>query len=130
MNLTALREAVAAALEPIPEVAAGDWAILPTAYDAVQPPCYLLDWGPDPWRQTATTCADTAQLEVVVVAARLTPEANVPTLEAMVDAACNALAVARMRSPITLGPEAIELGNITYLGARVQVRQPVEVSSA
>jgi len=127
--LTSLRLAVAAALGTIPDVIAADWTVIDAPTDAVTPPCYLLDWGPDPWRVELTFCQDAANLEVLVIVDRLTPEANYPTLEAMVDAACNALSVAGMRSPQSLAPAPTELGNVTYLGARVQVRQPVEVTT-
>jgi hypothetical protein len=123
--LTDLREQVAAALAVIPEVAAGDWTVLPSPVDAVEPPAYVVQWGPDPWRTVDTMCTDTAQLEVIAVAARLEPEANYPILEAMVDAATAALMTARLRPKQTLAPGPFEVAQITYLAARLQLRQPV-----
>lgn len=125
--LTMLRESIAAALETIPEVAAGDWVVLPVPVDNLEPPAYLVIWGPDPWRTVGTICGDTAQAEVVAVAARLTPEANYPVIEAMVDAAHTALYTARLRPYQTLVPGPFEIAQVTYLAARLQIRRPVTI---
>ena len=127
---TALRLQVEAALAVVPEVAAGDWSIANTALDAVQPPVFILEWGPDPWRQIKTMCVDDLQMEVIAVSARLNPEGNMPLLEAMVDGAIAALYAARLRPYQTLGPGPLEVGNIQYLAARVQLRRPVEIGAA
>lgn len=127
MNLAGFRTAVAAALAPVPDVASGDWQILDAPVDAVQPPCFMLVWGPDPWRFIDTNCTDTAQLEVICIAARLTPEANYPVVEAMVDAATAALAQARLRPYQTLAPAGFEIAQVTYLAARLQIRRPVTI---
>lgn len=126
MNLGGLRTAVAAALATIPDVEAGGWTVLDVPVDAIEPPAYVLQWGPDPWRYVDTVCTDTAQLEVIAVAARLTPEANYPTLEAMVDQATAALVTARLRPYQTLAPGPLEVAQITYLTARIQIRHPVD----
>lgn len=124
---TALRLQVEAALAVVPEVVAGNWTIASTPLDAVQPPVYMLEWGPDPWRTIKTMCVDDLQMEVIVISARLTPEGNMPLLEAMVDDAVAALYTARLRPYQTLGPAPLEVGNIQYLAARVQLRRPVEI---
>jgi hypothetical protein len=125
--LTVLREQVAAALAVIPAVEAGDWMVLSAPVDAVEPPVYLTQWGPDPWRTINTVCVDDAQLEVIAVAARLEPEANYPILEAMVDDAHTALTAARLRPYQTLAPGPFEVAQVTYLAARLQLRQPVTI---
>lgn len=123
MNLTELRTAVATALLDLDP----DWTVLPEPLDAVQPPCFMLDWGPDPTRVIETVCTDTAQLEVIVIAGRLTIEGVVPVWEQMVDAACTALAGARLRAYQTIGPAPADFGQITYLSGRLQIRRPVDV---
>jgi hypothetical protein len=125
-TLTDLRSAVAAALAAIAEVDSGDWAVIDAPTDAVEPPAFVLQWGPDPWREPLDVCHDAAQLEIVAVAARLTPEANYPILEQMVDAAHTALAAGRLRPARTLRPGPLEVAQITYLAARIQIRRPVD----
>jgi hypothetical protein len=123
VNLTALREAAGAALVELDP----DWTVLLEPVDAVQPPCYLLTWGPNPTRVTETVCSDLAQLTVIVIAGRLTVEGVLPVWEAMTDAACSALAVARLRPYQTIGPAPEEYGQISYLAGRIQIRRPIDV---
>lgn len=126
MNLGELRTAVADVLAGISEVDAGDWTVHPVPVDAIDPPAFVLQWNPAPWRSIASVCTDTAQLEVLAVAARLTPEGeNYPTLERMVDAANTELATARLRPFQTLPPAPLEIAGIAYLAARIQIRRPV-----
>lgn len=125
MTLAELRAAVADALATIPECAAGDWLVHDTPYDAFAPPAFVLVWGPAPWLEPASFCTDTAQLQVVAVSARLTPDATYPIVESMVAAACPALMAARLRPFWVLPPGPFELASVTYLAARIQIRQPV-----
>lgn len=125
MNLTGFRTAVAAALAAIPDVAAGDWVVLPEPSDAVQPPCFMLQWGPDPARVIDTVCTDTVSLEVIAVAGRLTIEGAYPILETMWDQAVTALTAARLRPWQSLAPGSFEIARVAYLAARIQIRQPV-----
>jgi hypothetical protein len=83
--------------------------------------------GPEPWGVIDTVCVDTVTLEVVAVADRLTPEANYPVVEQMVDQARVAFAAARLRPYewSTSGP--FEIGSVTYLAARLRIRQPVPI---
>jgi hypothetical protein len=127
MNLGDLRAAVADALAGIADVSVDDWTVHPEPVDAIEPPAFMLLWGPDPWRYTDTTCTDTAQLEVVCVAHRLEPEANYVVLEEMVDSAIAALTQARLRPYQTLAPGPFEIAQITYLAARLQIRRPVTI---
>jgi hypothetical protein len=127
VTLAELRAAVADALATIPECAAGDWPIHDTPFDAFAPPAFVLVWGPAPWLEPGTYCTDTAQLQVVAVAARLTPDATYPILESMVHAAAPALMAARLRPFGVLPPGPFELASITYLAARIQIRHPVEM---
>lgn len=126
MTTAELRAAVVAALGVIPEVAAGDWTVLESPYDAVAPPVFVVAWGPDQWRTVATTCTDDAQLQVMAVSARLTPEATYPILEGMVEQANGVLTTARLRPYMTGAPGPLELGQITYLAARMLLRRPVD----
>ena len=126
MNLSGFKTAVVDALDAIPEVEAGDWVVHRDSTDAVQPPCFVLDWGPDPSRRIESNCTDAAQLEVVAVAGRLTPEGAYPILEAMWDAACTALAAARLRSYQSTGPGPLEVARVMYLSVRIQLRRPIE----
>ena len=128
MNLTGLREAAAAALAAIDEVAAGDWVVLAESTDAVQPPCFVLEWGPDPSRTPASFCSDNAQLEVIAVGGRLTPEGAVLTVESMWDAAVAALCDANLRPYESLGPGPHEVGKVAYLAVRIHLRQPVDIA--
>ena len=50
MNLTGFRESVAQVLAAMPEVTAGEWTVHPLPVDALEPPAFMLSWGPDPWR--------------------------------------------------------------------------------
>ena len=125
--LTGLRADTAAALAVIPEVVAGDWQVHADPVDLLEPPAYMVVWGPDPWGVPHTVCHDTAQLEVVCVSARLTPDATYGVVEAMVDAARAALTAARLRPYAWLGPAPFEIGQVTYLAARLQIRQPVSL---
>ena len=134
MTLAELRAAVAAALETI--LIDGDPAdVFDVPYDAVTPPAYMLTWGPDPWLTVetgsgfGTFCTYAAALEVVCVADRLTVEANYPALEDLVARAATALSAAHLRPVQALAPAGFEIGQVTYLAARLQLRQPVDTTA-
>jgi hypothetical protein len=129
MNQTALREAVAAALGDIPEVVAGDWTVLAVPVDALEPPAFMLRWGPDPWREPQAFCTDLARLEVICVADRLTPEANYPILEQMTDAAHVALSAVQLRPNRLAPPGPFEIAQVTYLAARWQIVRPIDTGA-
>lgn len=124
MKLGELRAAVADALTPISE----DWTVHPAPVDSLEPPAFVCVWA-DPWLVPATFCIQTAALEVVCVAARLEPEGNYPTLEAMVDAANVALDGARLKAAQTGRPGPFEIAGVTYLSARILVRHSVELGA-
>jgi hypothetical protein len=119
VNLTELRNAVGDALLDLDP----DWFVLYEPVDAVQPPCFMLQWGPDPWGVESTMCTDLVALEVIVVAGRLTTEATYEILETMVDTALDALAAARLRPARYLRPAPLEIGQVTYLTARLQIHR-------
>ena len=121
--LTDLREQVAAVLAAIDP----DWAVLPEPVDAVAPPCYMIQAGPDPAGTRRTFCAYDAQLEILVIPGRLTTEGAYPLHETMLDAAVAALETAGLAPYGWLGPGPLEIAQITYLTARVQLRQPITV---
>jgi len=125
MNLAGFRAAVAQTLGTVAHVADGTWALLPAPVDAVEPPAYVLVWGPDPMLAIQTVCTDQAQLEVVAIAARLEPQANYPVLEDMVDAAIAALTPAGLRPWQSLAPAPFQIAQLDYLASRIQIRQPV-----
>lgn len=93
--------------------------------DALEPPAFVVQAGRDPWLSIASMAADTAEIEVVAVQARLTPEANYPVLIGMIDTAADALAAADLRAYEMLRPAPFEIGGITYLAGRLEIRQPV-----
>jgi hypothetical protein len=120
VNLDELHAAVTAALVDVDP----DMAVL-TPVDALEPPAFIVQAGRDPWLSIRTVGADVAEVEVVAVQARLTPEANYPALLAMVDQAADALAAAALRPYEALRPAPFEIGGVTYLAARLEIRQPV-----
>ena len=130
MTLGELRAAVAAALEDV-TVDGDPVDVFDTPYDAVTPPALMVLWGPDPWLTVETSsgfgtfCTYAAALEVICVADRLTPEGNYPVLEQLVDGALTALGAARFRPVQALAPGPFEIAQVTYLAARLHIRQPV-----
>lgn len=122
MTLTELRAAAAAALDGLDE----DWAVHAAPVDALTPPAFVLEWS-DPWLLPAGYCQSTAALDVVVVAARLEPDAQYDTLDAMVGAAYAALAAARLTPAQTSAPLPLDVAQVNYLSARLLIRQPVDV---
>lgn len=126
MNLAELYDAIGDALRVIPEVVAGDWQVLDAPYDAFDPPA-LVVVGANPFGEARSVCADMAQYEVLVLAARLTPEATYPALIGMIDTVRNELADARLRPASYTAPGPVEVASITYLGARLLIRRPVDI---
>lgn len=122
MNLTQLREAVAAALDGVSD----EWTVHPTLVDAAQPPAFMVTWV-EPWLAPASFCESYAELDVIAVAGRLAPDEQYETLEAMVAGVYNALATVDLAPRGTSAPYPMELAQVTYLAARVHVRQPVEL---
>lgn len=122
MNLRGYRDAVAAALDDLDD----NWTVLPGPVDALDPPAFLLVWGPDPYREPLTVCTDTASLQVVVVSGRFVPDAA-DLCDDMVDAAYAALTAAGFRPVSGLAPAAFDIGNRTYLAARIQLSRPVTI---
>jgi len=125
VNLTDFRTGVAQALGTLGQVQAGTWAVHPAPPDLVDPPAYVCDWA-DPMDVNQSMCTDVAELFVVVVGARFADAAaNYPTVEAMVDAARPALTAAGFRPWQILRPVRFPMGQLEYLAARMQIRQPI-----
>jgi len=122
VNLTAYREAVADALTDLSD----DWTVLAGPVDALAPPCFMIQWGPDPWRVPQGACFDACTLEVWVVVGRHQP-AELDTLEAMVDAAAAALQTAGFRHQTMLAPAPLDIGKHVRIAARIQITQPVTI---
>jgi hypothetical protein len=120
VTLGELRAAVAAALTPLN----ADWTVFDAPVDSLEPPAFVLVWA-DPWLVPETWCQSAAQLDVVCVPARMEPEANYPTLEAMVAQANTALKTFPVVQTGTPGP--FEVAGVTYLAARILIRQPVAI---
>lgn len=128
MTLTGLRSAVAVALDTVEEV--NDQAVTTHAgpVDAAQPPAYVLEWA-EPWLRPASYCQSYAQLDVLVIAPRLEPEDQYATLEGMVAAAYVALAAVDLAPAGASAPYPLEVASVSYIGARLHVRQPVELNA-
>ena len=126
MNQAGFRAAVLDAMVDIDQVASGEWALFAQPPDALQPPAYFLQWV-DPMRTVQTMCTDTAQLEVVVVTARLSEESNYDLGDAMIDAAHTAIVGNGLRPWQSLAPAAYPIASLTYWAARIQIRQTVTV---
>ena len=122
-----VRDRIAAALAAIPQVTAGDWTVLAAATDTVEPPAYVIVDGPDPGGTRQTFCTYQVQFEVLCVAHRLEPEANVLVVDDMIEAAVVALEAAGLAPYQWLVAAPLELAQITYLAARLQLRQPVTI---
>lgn len=122
MNLTELRTTIAGALETVDP----DWTVHPAPVDAAQPPAFMLSWA-EPWLTPASWCQSYAAVDVIAIAARLEPDAQYETLEAMVAGAYGALAVVDLTPVGTSTPAPMELAQVTYLTARMHVRNPVAV---
>lgn len=123
MNLREYRDAVAAALEQIGE----EWSVHHGPHDAIQPPAFMLRWGPDPWREPAGVCADMARLEVVCMQPRLDVHQTADLLDDMVDAAAAALLDGGFRAVEWVAPHASSIGKITYIAAIARLVQPVTI---
>jgi hypothetical protein len=122
MKLGDYRAAVAAALEGLDD----DWTVIDGPTDAVDPPCYMLQWGPDPWREPQGACFDATNLTVYVVVGRHQP-AQLDLCEFMVDRAAVALLAAGLRHVLMLAPAPLDIGGHTRIVARIQLTQPVQI---
>jgi hypothetical protein len=107
---------------------ADDWEVHPVPVDAITPPAFVLVWG-DPWTTPATHCHDLALMEIVCIAARIDVEPGYETLETMVATAKAALNRAGLAQADTTAPRPFEVGGLTYLAARIQVRNTVNIGS-
>ena len=123
MNLDGFHAAVAAALEGLDP----EWVVHPDPVDNLQPPCFLVQAAFD-WFNEQTPCTDMAEVEVIVVGGRLTPEGGYPLIRAMTDTARNALAAAGLRPYRGTRPEAFPIAQVTYLAAHLFIRRPVELT--
>lgn len=124
MNAREFRDAVGAALEQIVEDV-NDVHHGPR--DSVTPPCFLLRWGPDPWREPAGVCFDTARLEVVCIVPREDIRETADLLDDIVDLAATVLTTAGFRPAQWLAPAAFEIGKATYLAAIARLSNPVSI---
>lgn len=124
MRLTELREHVAATLEQIDS----SWTVHPAPVDAISPPAFVLVWSGDPvWLEDSTVCLDVVQMDVIVVVPRLeVGDENYRLLEQMIDAARAALSSARIPVVSVRPPGPFEIAQITYLAARLVVRELVD----
>jgi len=127
VNQSDLATAVFEALAAIDQVAAGDWGCFPGPVDGVEPPAYVVVWGPDPMRTVESMCTDTAQIQAVAIGARLDIQGTYPVMAEMADAAVAALTAVSLRPYQSLAPAPFEMANLNYLAARVLVRQSITV---
>ena len=127
MNQSDVAQAVFDALNKIAQVAMGDWAAFPGPVEGLEPPAYVVLWGPDPMRTIESMCSDQVQIQVVAVGARLDIQGTYPVMAVMADAAVAALAGAGLRPYQSLAPAPFEMANLNYLAARILIRQSVSV---
>lgn len=125
MNLGALRTDIGDALGGLD----ADWIVHDAPVDALSPPAFVLVWS-DPWLLPLTSCYARAALDVLVVSARMEPEANYSTLESMVAAATVALTDAGYPPLQTGAPGPLDVAQITYLAARMLIRHPVTLGGS
>jgi hypothetical protein len=127
LPISQVRARAVTALTPVdptdPTVLApGVWGVV----DSVSPPALMLLWA-DPWLTPRTACLYDAQLEVLCIASRVEPEPGMDTLEQLVE-----YTLAKLQAdsydwpPLTMyAPRRLDIGQITYLGARLIFRVPV-----
>jgi hypothetical protein len=125
--LADVRARAAAALAP---ASSDDPEVIVDVVDALSPPALLLLWS-DPWLtpRTIGSCYFDAQFEVLAVASRVEPGPGLAKLEELVSYTIDRLQADDYSwPPLTLyAPRRFEIGNITYLGARLVFRVPVTV---
>ena len=129
LTLTTARQAAAAALEP---AADGDPDVHVDVVDSVTPPAIMLVWE-DPWLepQSYGPCLFWAQLSALCIAARLEPGPGVETLEALVGYVVERLAADPYPWPqaTSQAPRVFEIAGVSYLGARVTYRIPIQIGA-
>lgn len=121
--LADLRALVATALEGLAP-AGDDWPVHDGPVDAISPPCFVLVW-PEPWLIPATFCVETANLDVIVVAARIDPAPGYVELESLLEAAVPALRAAGVSYTSAGAAGPLEVSGLTYLSSRLHVAHPV-----
>jgi hypothetical protein len=95
----------------------------------VTPPAFVLVW-PEPWLTPATSCSYRAQLQVIVIAARMEPPPGYEQLEALITAAVPALARAGVPLVQVGAVLPLEFANVTYQSARITVSSPVTLGGS
>jgi len=121
--LADFRDRVALALAP----SNGDeWNTQPLPVDAIEPPAYMLIWA-DPWLVPSTFCDATAQLDVIVVSARMDPAPGMEILETLVETALDRLAHANVGQRQVGAPGPLTVGGLTYQACRILVSSPVTI---
>lgn len=122
-----LRAQVAGALAGLAP-AGDDWPVHEGPADSVTPPCFVIVW-PDPgrdWLAPQTVCGELAAVDVIMVAARIEPTPGYEQLEAMAAAALPAFGEAGITYLRVGGPGPFDAAGITYLAARMNIRQPIQ----
>jgi hypothetical protein len=129
LPITAVRARAVAALTPVdpsdPTVLAPG---VEGVVDSVSPPALMVLWA-DPWLTHRTACLYWAQLQVLCIASRVEPEPGMDTLEQLVAYTFEKLqADSYSWPPLTsYAPRRIDIGQISYLGARLIFQVPVTV---
>lgn len=98
-----------------------DWEVHAQPVDQVTAPAFMLEWA-DPWNVPATHCTELSSLDVLCIAPRIDVEPGYETLERMVEAALIAFGHDGFPHGETSAPRPFEVGGLTYLAARIQVR--------
>ena len=131
VGVAELRDLAATALAPVED---DDPVVLADVVDSLTPPAVMLIWG-DPWLAPGAGAKSmgpviwTARLMVLAVAGRLEPGPGIRTLEQLVAYTVDRLKADTYVWPLdgVSGPRVFDIGNMSYLGARVTYLVPVTV---
>lgn len=129
LGLTEVRTYLAAALAPRSD---DDPAVLADLVDAIDPPALMLEWG-DPWLTPRTVGQGfwDAHLNVLALAGRLEPGPGIAMLEGLVGYVMARLLTDARSWPVesSTAPRRFDMGGLTYLGARLNLRVPVSIET-
>lgn len=131
IDLTGLRAAAAAALEPPPE----GWNIHPNLVESVEPPAIVLDWD-EPWIlpglqgiSAMGPCVYEARMRMLCIAGRTSPAEGIETLEGLV-----AYVLEQMKADPypwrldrVVSPGQFDIAGVTLYGAAVIYAIPTSI---
>jgi len=109
----------------IAAVASVDVAVVDHPPDQVQVPAAFILWG-TPWLEQQNRCHWTAHLDVLLIAARFEPSGAFDTIEDITEAVLPLTAGGTWRFEYLEAPSPIDVGGVTYLGARLTVAATID----